>query len=58
MSICQNSENIQKNLSLHATNISKNYGSNCIVQNINLELKENELVGLVGKSGVRKNYCF
>ena len=43
---------------LYTKNITKFYGDKCVIEDINIELKDNELVSLLGISGVRKDYCF
>ena len=43
---------------LYTKNITKSYGDKCIIEDINIELRDNELVSLLGVSGVRKNYYF
>lgn len=41
---------------LYTKSISKSYDSKCIIEDININLQENELVSLLGVSGVRKDY--
>ena len=43
---------------LYTTNITKSYENKCIIKDINIELKENELVSLLGISGVGKSTIF
>lgn len=53
MNLSQNSENI-----LEVSNVSFGYGERNIISNINLTLRENELISLLGVSGSGKSTLF
>ena len=40
---------------LKIENLSKSFGDNTVLKNINLELKEGEILGLVGENGAGKS---
>ena len=43
------------NLNLKFKNVSYNYEKNPVLENINLEIKKNEMVGIIGKTGSGKS---
>lgn len=44
-------------LYLQATNLEKKYGNRHIVKGINLEIKDNEILGVIGPNGAGKSTC-
>ena len=45
-----------KKLSLFASSISKTYGSRKVVDDVSLNVKQGEIVGLLGPNGARLSY--
>lgn len=45
-------------MKLEVKHVAKSYGDNCIIEDINLQLKEKEIISLLGVSGVGKTTLF
>ena len=43
---------------LSVKNLTKNFGGLCAVSNVNMEIKEGELIGLIGPNGAGKTTLF
>lgn len=45
-------------MKLEVKHVAKSYGDNCIIKDVNLQLKEKEIISLLGVSGVGKTTLF